>query len=324
MKILYVDAIKSQHAQSNVSGLLSAFQCFGETDTFDQRTLSKISSDEKMNKALLKACISKNYDFIFLGKCESVFGETVKNIKEMTDSFVVSFLGDFYWDPCPFKYDQNQYADLSLFSYFDESIISKYKTKNSGFWTDGCNSGIDMDMGMERVHDVVFLGSNHSVFNNYLENYSFRYDLLKHIDDNFNLTVYGNGWSGFKNACSWVTNKNKTIAVNKAKITIGVSAVESFLYLSWPRVFQTMACGALHLTQYVEGLELIFKNHENIVWFKSIEEADVLLKYYLKNDHLLSRIALNGKNLAQQHTYYHRVKSIIDCKIKNGLLGYIQ
>jgi len=324
MKILYVDAIKCSHAQNNVTGLLSAFQCYGDTDTFDQRTLTKISSAEKMNKALVKTCIKNNYDVIFLGKCESVFGESIKTIKEQTSSFVISFLGDFYWEPCPFKYDQNQYADLSLFSYFDERIISKYKTVNSGFWTDGCNSGIDIDMGIERIHDVVFFGNNHSVLNNYLENYSFRLELLKHIDNNFNLMVYGNGWDGFKNPCSWVTNKNKTVASNKAKITIGVSAVEAFLYLSWPRVFQTMACGALHMTQYVEGLELIFKNHENIVWFKTIEEADHLLKYYLNNEDMLSRVALNGRNLATQHTYYNRVGSIIDCKIKNGLLGYIQ
>ena len=324
MKILYVDAIKCSHAQNNVTGLLSAFQCYGDTDTFDQRTLTKISSAEKMNKALVKTCIKNNYDVIFLGKCESVFGESIKTIKEQTSSFVISFLGDFYWEPCPFKYDQNQYADLSLFSYFDERIISKYKTVNSGFWTDGCNSGIDIDMGIERIHDVVFFGNNHSVLNNYLENYSFRLELLKHIDNNFNLMVYGNGWDGFKNPCSWVTNKNKTVASNKAKITIGVSAVEAFLYLSWPRVFQTMACGALHMTQYVEGLELIFKNHENIVWFKTIEEADHLLKYYLNNEDMLSRVALNGRNLATQHTYYNRVGTIIDCKIKNGLLGYIQ
>jgi len=277
-----------------------------------------------MNKALVKTCIKNNYDVIFFGKCESVFGESIKTIKEQTSSFVISFLGDFYWESCPFKYDQNQYADLSLFSYFDERIISKYKTVNSGFWTDGCNSGIDVDMGIERIHDVVFFGNNHSVLNNYLENYSFRLELLKHIDNNFNLMVYGNGWDGFKNPCSWVTNKNKTVASNKAKITIGVSAVEAFLYLSWPRVFQTMACGALHMTQYVEGLELIFKNHENIVWFKTIEEADHLLKYYLNNEDMLSRVALNGRNLATQHTYYNRVGSIIDCKIKNGLLGYIQ
>jgi len=323
MKILYVDSLKAKHAQSNITGLLSAFQLYGEVDVFDYRTLAKISSNEKMNKALVKTCLKTNYDFIFLGKCESIFGETVRIIKEQTKSFVVSFLGDFYWEPCPFKVEQNKYADLSLFSYYEKEVISKYNSKNSGFWTDGSNAGVDYYMGLEKIHDVVFLGSNHLTINNYLENYSFRYELMKEIDSNFDLHVYGNGWDGFKNQHSWVQNKDKTTAVNQAKITIGVSAVVSFLYLSYPRVFQSMACGTLHITQYVPGLELLFKNHEDIVWFNTIEEAKVLLRYYLENDDMRERVALNGREKALQHSYVNRVKGIIDCTIKDDLFGYL-
>ena len=323
MKILYVDAITAKHAQNNVTGLLSAFQLFAKTDAFDSRTLTKISSPEAMNKTLTKICFKNNYDLIFFGKCESVFGSTIKNIKENTNSFIISFLGDFYWEPCPFKLDQNQHADLSLFSYFEKSILDKYQYKNVGFWTDGCNPTLDIDMNIHKEHDVIFMGNNYLKINNYLENYSFRYDLMKKIDENFNLVVYGNGWD-LKNIHSWVTNKDKTIAVNKAKISIGVSAVDNaFLYLSWPRVFQTMACGTMHMTQYVPGLELLFTNHKDIVWFNTIEESVELLHHYLKNEEELKRISTFGKEKALTHSYVNRVKGIIDLKIKDGLFDYL-
>jgi hypothetical protein len=323
MKILYVDSFKAHHAQSNITGLLSAFQLFGDVDKFDYRTLAKISSSGQMNKALVKTCLKNNYNFIFLGKCESVAGESIKIIKEQTSSFVVSFLGDFYYDACPFKVEQNEYADLSLFSYFEKDIIDKYNSKNSGFWTDGSNPGVDNDMGLERIHDVTFLGHNHSAINNYLDNYSFRYELMKKIDNEFDLHVYGDGWDGFKNKHGWVQHGEKTKAVNLAKITLGVSAVKSYLYLSWPRVFQTMCCGTMHMTQYVPGLELLFKNHSNIVWFNTIEEAKALLKYYLKRDALRNQIARSGREMALQHSYANRVKGIIECKIKDDLFGYL-
>ena len=48
MKILYIDAIKAQHAQSNVRGLKTAFEQVGVVKTFDQRTFAKISSEKEM------------------------------------------------------------------------------------------------------------------------------------------------------------------------------------------------------------------------------------------------------------------------------------
>lgn len=323
MRILYVDTLKAVHAQSNVNGLKNAFRKIAtKLDLFDYRTLVSISSAESVNKTLFKYAKKAKPDLIFLGKCESIYGDTIKLIKEFTNAYVVSFLGDFYWEPAPFKIEQSQYADINLFSYYDIGIRAKYKeagATNIGYWNDGYDIGTEKKMDLPKTDDVIFLGSNYLQINNYLENYQFRYNLMKQIDDKFNLTVYGKGWDGFKKPRAWVHTGHKTEAVNRAKITVGVTAVDNaYLYLSWPRVFQTMACGTLHLTQYVPGLEKIFTNRKHIVWFRTVSECLELIDYYLKHDDEREAIAEAGRALVvENHSYDNRIRGIADRKIKD-------
>jgi len=68
MKILYVDTIKANHAQSNVRGMMNAFMKVGKLFPFDYRTLVSISSPESVNKTLRKEAIRLKPDIIFIGK----------------------------------------------------------------------------------------------------------------------------------------------------------------------------------------------------------------------------------------------------------------
>lgn len=321
MKILYVDAMKALHAQTNVKGLVNAFSKFGKVFTFDQRTLTKISSKEQMNKALVKFALHNKPDFIFLGKCESVSGESIKIIKENISTFVVSNLGDFYHEPCPFKVEQGRYADVSVFNYFDETIMQKYKdsgVKNVGYWTDGVDETMMYDIGCEKTKDVVFLGSNHSQINNYLENYSFREKLIYKIDEKFDLQVYGKGWN-VKNINGWVQDNQKNIVTNETKIMVDVPAVISYLYLSWNRVYHSLPCRVCYLVQYIPGLELILKQNEHIDWFNTDDEALDKIDFYLKHDIERERMANRAKEFVlENHTYTNRVRGIIDCKVKDS------
>jgi len=323
MRVLYIDAMKAQHAKSNTNGLKKAFSKVASVDLFDYRTLASISNPQSMNKALFKTVKHSKPDLIFIGKGECIFGDTVALIKQhFPNTFIVSFLGDFYWEPADFKIGQCQHADLNLFSYYDESIRNLYKktgVKNIGYWNDGFDPEVEKKVNVLKDVEVSFFGSNYLKINNYLENYQFRYNLMSAIDKKFNLVVYGKGWENFRNRRNWVTEDKKTEAVNRSKITIGVTAVDNaYLYLSWPRVFQTMACGTLHITQYVPGLEQIFKNKEHLVWFRTLNECLELIEYYLKNDDERERIAETGRNFVlKNHTYSNRVNGFIDMKIKN-------
>ena len=329
MKILYVDALRAKHAQSNVKGLTNAFKQVGKVIDFDYRTYAKISSDEAMNKSLYKEAIKHKPDLIFLGKCESVFGETIKRIKETIDTFVVSFLGDFYWNACPFKVDQGKYADVTLLSYWEKSIIQEYKdagVKNLGYWTDGYDLANERFLNVEKNKDIVFFGTNHSVGNHLKDGYLFREKLIKTIDEKYNIYVYGDNWKDIKNIRGWVTGFDKTMVANESKITIGTPAAIACLYLSFPRVFSSMACKSLHITQYVPDLELLFKKGETIEWFNTIEECMDLIEYYFNNEDKLRMISEAGMNhVIKNHSYLNRVNGIIDCKVKdeNNILSYL-
>jgi spore maturation protein CgeB len=329
MKILYVDAMKAMHAQSNVCGLTNSFKKYGEVIPFDYRTLTKISSPESMCKTLLKNTLKIKPNFIFLGKCESVLGWAIEEIKKIYNPFIVSFLGDFYYDLAQWKSDHSRWCDLTLFSYYDKRILKLYKeagVKNVGFWTDGFDSSVP-EVISKRTNDIIFMGHNHFKKNCYLENYKFRYDLLTEVDNKFNLSVYGEGWDNFKNIKNWVTGIDKERETSKAKISIGINAVtDYYLYASWPRVFQTMRSGTMFMTQYVPGCEQLFENKKHLVWFHTKEECFELLNYYLSHDEEREQIGQQGKELVyKNHSYDNRVRGIIDMKIKNedNILSYL-
>jgi spore maturation protein CgeB len=109
------------------------------------------------------------------------------------------------------------------------------------------------------------------------------------------------GSDGFSEACS------------KAKVALGYGTDKEPCYTSWPRLVNTMVCGCFFLTRWFPKIDRIFKNRTHLVWFKSIDEAVELTKYYITHDEKREKIAQAGRQeVLAKHTWDHRIARMLE------------
>jgi len=87
------------------------------------------------------------------------------------------------------------------------------------------------------------------------------------------------------------------------------------------RIFEGMGCKRMVLTDRISkdtGLEDLFVDREDIVYYDSPEHAVELIEYYLKNDSERERIAENGYlKVMEGHTSLHRADQISQFILSN-------
>ncbi len=77
------------------------------------------------------------------------------------------------------------------------------------------------------------------------------------------------------------------------------------------RIFDVPASGAFLLTDHKEALWDLFAPEE-VVTFRSVEDAQEKLAYYLKYPETRRRVATRARErVLSQHTYGHRVQTIV-------------
>lgn len=320
IRVLYVDAIRSPQAKAAINGRIKAYSKVSSLMTFDYRTLARRYGQSQMNQMLVETAIKFAPDLIQLGKSELIYGLTIKRIKEEIDTRVIHFYGDFRWEPQPWVVDIGRYADLSLFTHKEASLIEKYRElgiKNIGYWWEGIDPEVFYPQKRDKIYDIVFMA------NNYEEERWGRANPRRELVDaiaqkGFDLHLYGRGWRYLADMPNvhihrFVDRKEFAKACSASKITLGISAVNNVSGgISSGRTFNTMASGAFHLTKYAPGMEEVFENRKHLVWFDSIAEAIELIEYYLAHDEERERIAEAGRQkVLAHHTWDHRIEEIL-------------
>lgn len=318
--VLYVDSFSSSESQSNVEGRINAYKKIGTLVTFDYRKLAAKFGAYLMNRILLYTAEKYRPDIIQLGKSESIKGSTIATIRSRINTCVVHFYGDFRWEPQPWVIDIGKYADLTLFYHKEQSLIQQYierGVKHPGYWCVGTDPDIFYPRQTGKILDLVFMANNYSP-----TEWGERNERLEFVDTlakkGFNLHIYGKNWhhlSRFSNIHihHFVDLDRFADICSSAKITLGINAANNVkLYASWRRIFNSMACGAFHLTRYVPGLEEIFENNKHLAWFHSIPEAIDLINYYLIHNQERERIASAGREeVFAHHTWDARIAELI-------------
>jgi len=78
------------------------------------------------------------------------------------------------------------------------------------------------------------------------------------------------------------------------------------------RIFETMGCNTLTLTNKTENINTFFKDMENIVIYNSENELFEKLNFLSSNDSLISQISNSGFELVKNnHTYDNRVDVLL-------------
>ena len=172
----------------------------------------------------------------------------------------------------------------------------------------------------EKIYDVCFVGIVSGKVG--------REEYLKHLQENgINVVIFGEGTSGGK-----VSRKELYRLYGSSKIGLSFSGVSFNSCLDRDitinrrkkqvkgRTREIAFTGAFVLAEYAPGIENEFEIEKEIDVFHSKEELLSKVKFYLNNDVIREKIALNGHNRAlrdyEEVNGWKRLMEIIDAKIK--------
>lgn len=155
-------------------------------------------------------------------------------------------------------------------------------------------SPLDVKLSLTHASDVTFIGSTYTPRRQELLNVLRPFDFKKWGEPGVQL------WGKqFARACYL------------SKIVVGDNFVNDVAGYWSDRVYLTLACGGFFLTAYVEGLEQEFENHRHLVWWKSFEELEYLINYYLPRETERRAISREGYRLVHlEHTYDRRIQQV--------------
>ena len=325
MKILYVDLQYDYGIEERgknligIDGFKQSFEELGhEVECF---FYDEYLQNTKPMQEVLKEFANKHTpDLIFF----SLFGEqfeldTLNYLKSKYKT--VNWFGDDQW-----RFDNFTCKYLNSFTYCittDKFSIYKYKSlgQNNVLYSQwGAINAHQVISAKEYKYDVSFIGGFHPYRKWFI-------DTLK--KRGIKVEVFGNGWD---NGPLSASDMNKLFSQTKINLNIGNSNSYDVQYLlsHWkalPLVFKSKKNASqikarnfeipyfngFQLTDYVPSIEEYFDIGKEIVCYSNVDEAELLIKYYLHNEIKREQIKKDAHLKAyQQHGYKNRLRIILE------------
>lgn len=277
------------------------------------------------NDALLSTINKERPDLIFIIKGDYIFPSNLEQIKKEYSCPIMGYC----WDDPFYEPNSNQddfrkynlrngihlYDYLFVFDTFYIDAMIRQGAKNVQYLPLATNPNRYKEIvttSQEKNHydyDVCFIGMPSAN----------RVEAFESLKD-YKLGVFGDYWVEYfvrrrKKVPSYYRGKASGDTVNKiyfsSKIALNINQDQSREGLN-TRTFDILACGAFEIVDYKKNIENHFKIDEEIVTYKSLDELNAKVKYYLKNSSLRESIAMNGKKrVLSEHTWVHRMKHAI-------------
>lgn len=131
----------------------------------------------------------------------------------------------------------------------------------------------------------------------------------------FDIRIYGSeAWKDYipdyPHSVPRLTDDEFYTMLSATKITFCLTKLQFHTFLH-ERSMMTLACGGFPLTDFREEISEMFEKDE-LISYKSYEEAEDLISYYLKHDEERRKISEKGqKRVLSSHTYEHRVRKLV-------------
>jgi len=228
---------------------------------------------------------------------------------------VVSWSGDVR-EPMPSWYaDLGHAFDLTLVTNLDWADALRADGVKADYLQIGFNQEMYHPWGSVKPGaPIVFMGSHYGdIFPLSQERLAMVKTLKKVYKGEF--AVYGNGWP-FE---TWkLTHAQEAATYRGCKIAIGISQLELRRYTS-DRLFRAMGCGPLYLARWRPGIELDFERGVHLDWWRTLDELEEKINYYLAHDTERQKIAQAGMELVHtRHTWLDRIYEL------GGKIGWHQ
>ena len=146
-----------------------------------------------------------------------------------------------------------------------------------------------------------------------------RINLIRAVDDQFYFKSWGGRWEKHGLTClkNRIYPKEYAMICYASKIVLGCDYYSHLEKYFSNRTWITMGCGGFLLTNYVPGLETIFKKGVHLEWYNSHQECLDLIDYYLKNEEKRKKIAQNGYEFVHSTRTYDTTMNEIISYIEN-------
>ena len=167
------------------------------------------------------------------------------------------------------------------------------------------------EAGSEWQSDVAFIGrtsrdgSLHAT----------RRELVGAVAPRSYLAVYGRGWEtlGLEARRQDVFPEQYRLVCAGAKIVLGRDWRDDCARYCSNRTWLTLGCGGFLLTNHFPGIDELFTNHGQLVWYRSTGECLELIDHYLARPDERRRIADAGNRyVLEQRTVDHFVRDVFD------------
>ncbi len=282
------------------------------------RFLEKLYYNE-LNSRLLKKILLLNPELVFIVKGHCIFPDTIKDIKNKLNTFVINFNPDN-----PFNLNHsasNKFILRSIPNYdcyciwgkFLISKLLKYGARKCEYLPFAYDPGLHFlcEISIEEKKrygsDIAFIGTWDKERESFLEQL---------ID--YDLAIWGNGWERLKPNSKLISKYRKRDVIGKdfsavcnaSKIIINHVRSHNENAHNM-KTFEIPACGGFMLTTRTKEQCEFFKEDKDIACFETAKELKEKINYYLTSNDLRKKIALNGYEKVRVHSYTERAKAIV-------------
>lgn len=260
--------------------------------------------------------------FLQLQHPEPYDAETLKQIP--------GFKVHWTWD---FRPNIKWMVDLAdLDSYGEEGVnitcftneVQPEQMRDLGFTSEFLQSGFDNETfvplkmyngktpATDKCPEIVFMGNNYDFETYRFPLSQFRVDMVDHLRNKYKerFAVFGHGW-GFRTEALVHREGREATMYRSCKIAIAVSHYELERYTS-DRLLRLLGSGAFCLCKWYPGIEKDFLDGVHLRTWKTLEELDDLIKYYLVHEDLRCEIAARGsEHVHANYTWDVMVEKLI-------------
>ena len=186
--------------------------------------------------------------------------------------------------------------------------LSSMGVANPVFCMQGCDRSEHRIIPTKKsrwLSDVAFIGRPSN------EN---RVNLIRAVGNSFYFKTWGGEWEKYGLTClkNRIYPKEYAMICYASKIVLGCDYYSHLEKYFSNRTWITMGCAGFLLTNYMPGLETIFKKGVHLEWYNSHQECLDLIDYYLKNEEKRKKIAQNGYEFVHStRTYDTTIDEII-------------
>lgn len=269
-----------------------------------------------LQEEIIKTAENIKPDLIFFILQEKqIIADTLKQLQR-DNHFIVNWFGDDQWRFEDFTCKYANYFDACITT--DKFSVDKYKAIGQNNVVRSQWASLDSHIDYKNIeykYDVSFIGGANA----------FRKWFVKELEKRGIIVhCFGDRW---ENGRVSYEQMEEIFTTSKINLNISNSTQYDIRYLlanprniintlrsrknksqTKARIFEIPVQGGFELTEYVPSLEDYFDIGNEIACYRDIDEAELLIKYYLVHDDEREAIKLHGVQKArEQHIFKNRI-----------------